>query len=190
MKNRTLLRLCILAGTSAIAVSSTHADALNEKRILNKAGGESDGKIKNVVVSTSYINGDGSASNPIVESSFDREGSVKIPKKDGDAKAVVEHGGPESGFDGTADGDVKKAKVKRNGKTIVYKGVGELEPVALETNAAPLADDTMLDGVAKATSKIRNTKVVTTSKLVGRRPIYEGSAYQEVTGDARGIGKF
>jgi hypothetical protein len=190
MKNRTLLSLCILAGTSAIAVSSSHADALNEKRILNKAGGESDGKIKNVIVATSYVNGDGTVSDPIFESSFDREGSVKIPKKDGDTKTVVEHGGPEKGFDGIADGDVKKAKVKRNGKTIVYKAVGKLEPVALETAAAPEPDPTMLDGVAKATSKIRNTKVVTTGGSFGTRAIYGGTALQEVTVEVRGIGKY
>lgn len=163
----------------AIGISRAHADAVNENRVLRKAGGVSKGVLKNIEVTNIYATG---GSNSF--KTFNRSGSVKIPKSDGKAKSKVKHSGPGTGLNTKTDGKVKKADVKRNGKAIKYVGKGESEPLPFEYPNHPFM------GTARATGKVRGKSVVTTAKLKGKRNIDDLSLKQKVTGTARGKGHY
>lgn len=167
-----------LVGVSVFAGGLVHADTVNEKRVLRKAGGLADGELTNVVFTTSGPSG------TVTEESFDRQGKAKIPKKDGNTETPVKHGGPEDGLDTRSEGDVKKAKVKRNGKVIKYVAKGDAGSLSLD------GDGPAYSGVARATSKIRGKKVATKAKLSGSRTLSDGVTVQSATATASAESKF
>jgi hypothetical protein len=118
------------------------------------------------------------------EQSFDRQGEAKIPKKDGETKTPVKHGGPEAGLDTRSSGDVKKAKVKRGGKLIKYVARGEAGSLSLD-GVGPA-----YTGVARATSRIRGKKVKTEADLKGSRILADGVTVQSATATATSTSKF
>lgn len=172
-----ILGLCLLPAMAK-------ADAVNEKRILRKAGGESKGSINLRITTIPYTMGMPDA--PVV-STTTRTGDVKIPTGEGNASSVVDHeSDPGPLNDTTAEGKVKKAVVSRNGTVINYSGTGTAEPV-FDSNG----DYT---GSVKATSKIRGGNVTSTSTFRGSRTLVDGmSVVTEVItvdGDGKGKSKF
>lgn len=177
MKITTLSHSFFILAVALGGIVSVKADAVNEKRVLRKAGGPVDGTLTNVIVKLYDPEG------MFVSESNEgnRTGSVKIPKSTGKTTSTVEHGGPEEGLDGTAAGRVKKAKVTRGGKKIVYKGNGSAEPV--------LDEDGLFSGSGSAVSTIKGSKVKSTAKLQGARTLMTGEV-EVVTAVAKGKGKF
>lgn len=174
-----ILSLCLLPVLAK-------ADAVNENRILRKAGGESKGTVTLRVTTTPYSMGVPDAPNPPFVST--RTGDVKIPTGDGNAKSVVDHESkPGPLNDTTAKGKVKKAAVSRNGKVIKYSGIGSAEPV-FDSNGN-------FNGSGKATSKIRGAKVISTATFRGSRTLRDEMTDQvtevtNVSAAAKGKSKF
>jgi hypothetical protein len=172
-----ILGLCLLS-------SMARADAVNENRILRKAGGESKGSINLRITTIPYSMGMPDA--PVV-SNTTRTGDVKIPTGEGNASSVVDHeSAPGPLNDTTTAGKVKKAVVSRNGSVIKYSGNGNAEPV-FDSNGN-------YTGSAKATSKVRGGNVISTSTFRGSRTVVDGmSVVTEVItveGDGKGKSKF
>ena len=162
------------------AAGSLHADALNENRILRKAGGPTDGTLTHVLVTSTHP---GFA--PVTQASFDRTGSAKIPKSEGKAKSLVEHEGlASSPLNTVTQGKVKQADVKQNGRKIKYEAVGS----AVSLNY--YGDGPAFTGKSKATSTIRGKKVFTIAKLLGSRLLSDGETTQVATAVASGTGKY
>lgn len=177
IKRKTLPISFFILAAVLVGTVSVKADAVNEKRILRKAGGPADGTLSNVIVKLYDPQG-----NFVMESNLGtRTGSVKIPNSTGKAKSMVEHGGPEDGLDGTAAGKLKKAKVTRGGKKIVYKANGTAEPV--------LDDEGLFSGSGSAVSTIKGSKVKSAAKLRGARTLMDGGS-EVVTAVATATGKF
>src|SRR5690349_17920597 len=98
----------------AFGAKTARADAVNEDRVLRKAGGIADGKMTNVKFSVN-----GGALLP----SFDRTGKARIPVDDGPEKTTVIHGPvPDPNFNTLTQGKVTKADVQRLGKLVAYAG--------------------------------------------------------------------
>ena len=169
----------ILAGLvcSAFLFPSVQADSVNEKRVLKKAGGNTEGMLTNIVITTVYAD----MSPTTTVTSFDRTGEVKIPKKKGSTATTVVHGGEERDLDSNASGSVKKPKVKKNGKKIVYKASGQTTPI--------FDSDTNFSGGGKAVSKVKGKKVKTTGSVSGSRVKMNGDV-ESVTANVEGQGKF
>jgi len=159
-------------------LATSHADSVNEKKVLKKAGGNVDGDLFNLVRTTTPDGG----GTPIVETSFDRTGSVKIPKKKGSASSTVVHDGPERDLDSTSSGRVTKTKVKRGGSKVKYNGQGETTPI-LES------DLTNFTGSVQATSKVKGKTVKPNGNIEGSRVKMNGDT-EFVTGNVSGEGKF
>lgn len=161
------------------------ADAVNEGRILRKAGGESKGQINLRVTTIPYTMGVPDA--PVVTNET-RTGDVKIPTGEGKAKSVVDHESEPGGlYDTTTQGKVKKAVVSRTGTVIKYAGNGTAEPV--------FDSDGGFVGTGKATSKIRGGNVISTSTFRGGRTVRDDMTDEvtEVTtveGDGKGKSRF
>ena len=163
--------------SSVLLFGTTHADSANEKRVLKKAAGNTEGSFTNVVVTTVFAD----MSPTTTVSSFDRTGSATIPKKKGSSSATVVHGGPERELDSGASGTVKKPKVKRKGKKIVYNGTGQVTPI--------FDMDSNFEGEVKAVSKVKGKKVTTTGTVSGSRTKMNGDV-EFVSGNVEGEGKF
>ncbi len=178
MKKRSTIKF-ILAGLacSVFVFPSVQADSVNEKRVLKKAGGTSEGTLSNVVITTIFA--DMSPTTTIT--SFDRTGAATIPKKKGSTSSTVVHGGPERDLDSSATGQVKKPKVKRKGKKIIYKGAGQVTPI--------FDDDTNFSGEGRAVSKVKGKKVKTTGSVAGSRVKMNGDV-EIVSANVEGEGKF
>lgn len=176
---RSLIILCLLS--PALAKS----DAVNEKRILRKAGGESKGTITLKITVTPYTGG---IPDEPMTSTETRSGDVKIPAKEGAAKTIVDHeSAPGPTLDSTTAGKVKKADVARNGKSIKYSGNGTAQPL-FDSNGN-------FGGSAKGVSKIRGSKVVTSGTMKGSRTLRDSmttlvTEVTTVTGTGKGTGKF
>jgi hypothetical protein len=161
------------------------ADAVNENRILRKAGGESKGEINLRITTVPYDMGVPDA--PTV-SNETRTGDVKIPTGEGNAKSVVDHQStPGPTNDTTTEGKVKKAVVSRTGAVIKYSGNGTAEPV--------FDSDGKFNGSGKATSKVRGGNVISTSTFRGSRTVLDGMSGEvteviTVEGDGKGKSKF
>lgn len=154
------MRMIILLAVFSGSVSFLKADAVNENRILRKAGGESKGFIKLDVTTTTYSMGvpDMTTTEPTQK----RTGDAKIPTGEGKARSVIDHlsqPGPDN--DTITQGKVKKADVSRSGKVIKYAGVGTGQPV-FDNNGD-------YNGSGKGTSKIRGSKVFTSGSFKGKR---------------------
>lgn len=178
---RIIFLLIVLFGSA----TSSRADAVNENRILRKAGGESKGFIKLDVTSTPYNMG--TPGMPTTQPTQKRTGDAKIPTREGKAKSVVDHlSQPGTTFDTVSKGKVKKADVSRSGKVIKYAGTGTGQPV--------FDDDGDYNGSGKGTSRIRGSKVVTSGTFKGKRILRDlMSEIVEVTtvnGSAEGKGNF
>lgn len=178
MKPRKSITLLVAGLVGLVLVFGTaEADSVNEKRVLKKAAGQSEGSFTNVVVTTVFAD----MSPPTTVPSFDRTGSVKIPKKKGSSSTTVVHDGPERENDTVATGAVRKPKVKRKGKKIVYKGAGQ---------ATPLFDnDSNFTGQVRATSKVKGKKVKSKGAVSGSRVKANGDV-EYVSGNVAGEGKF
>lgn len=181
MKMRVFSRMSVaipaILAACVAGMSGVHADSVNDNRIIRKAGGVSEGELKNVEILFIYLSG-------FTESyqGYNHSGKVKIPKSEGDAKTKVKSTEPgEKGTNNIADGEVKKADVKRNGKLINYAGKGEIE-----NDEFP---DQPLMGTGKATGKVRGSKVVTSGDLKGNRNLGD-EVTQKVSGFVRGKGRY
>jgi hypothetical protein len=140
--------LCILL----LAPCPAKADAVNEDRVLRKAGGIAEGKMTNVKV---RING-----GPL-QDSFNRTGKVRIPTDEGPERSVVIHGPvPDADFNTLTQGNVKRADVLRLGKLILYSGVG--------TNQYFDGFGTFAGG-GVARSTVRGPKVISSGSVRGAR---------------------
>jgi hypothetical protein len=179
---KPILSLVVLG---LLSPALTKADAVNENRILRKAGGESKGSITLKVTVTPYTGGIPDAPSTSTET---RTGDVQIPTKEGKGKSLVDHeSSPGSTLDSTTKGKVKKADVARNGKSIKYAGAGAAE--------ALFDSDGDYNGSAKGVAKIRGSKVVTTGSFKGGRTVRDGMTTEvtevtTVTGTGKGTGKF
>lgn len=175
----------LLIALSLLSPVLAKADAVNENRVLRKAGGESKGSITLKITVTPYTGGVPDAPSTSTET---RTGDVQIPTKEGKGKSLVDHqSSPGPTLDSTAEGKVKKADVARNGKSIKYAGVGTTESL--------FDNDGDYNGSAKGVSKIRGAKVVTTGTMSGSRTVRDSmtSVITEVTtvsGTGKGTGKF
>lgn len=164
----------LVAGTCQL-----HADALNEKKILRKAGGKTTGEVTDIQVTNTDQFG-----MTTTFTTFDRSGAVKMPKAEGDGKSKIKHDGPEREYDTMTDGDVKKADVSRNGKKIKYVGKGEIGALPFEHPNHPF------EGTGRATGKVRGKNVVTKGTVKGKRDIDDISVSQKVNADVKGEGKY
>jgi len=173
----SLLAVCVMP-------TVVKADAVNENRILRKAGGESKGQINLRITTIPYTMGMPDA--PVL-STETRTGDVKIPTGEGKATSLVDHEStPGPLNDTTAEGKVKKAVVSRTGTVIKYTGNGTAEPV-FDSNGDFL-------GSIKAVSKIRGANVVSTSTFRGSRIVRDGMSVvtevKTVEGDGKGKSRF
>ena len=179
---RIFILFVFLFGSASFA----KADALNEKRILRKAGGESKGTINLDVTTTPYSMGVPGMST--TQPTQKRSGDAMIPTKEGKAKSLIVHlGQPGPTNDTVSRGRVKKADVSRSGKVIKYAGVGTGQPV--------FDNDGDYYGSGKGTSKIRGSKVITTGTFKGKRTLRDMMTTEilevkTVKGTAEGKSKF
>ena len=175
----------ILVALFLLPPALAKADAVNENRILRKAGGESKGSITLTISVIQYLGGVPSLPSTTTET---RTGDVHIPTKEGKAKSIADHlSAPGPTLDSTTEGKVKKADVARNGKSIKYSGNG--------TAGAVLDSDGDYTGSAKGVSKIRGSKVVSTCTMKGSRTVIDEitldvDSVTTVSGTGKGTGKF
>lgn len=205
-RGRPLLVIPTILAASVVGMNSVQADSLNETKILRKAGGRVEGTLKQIFVTKFHPGG-------LVETvqAFDRSGTAKIPTSEGKAKSTIkptesstdtfggfstvkfgrpfraEFGAPAQSLDTKTQGTVKKADVKRDGKTIKYKAKGQAE-ILQTVDTIDFSDP--LRGNLKATSKIRGKNVVTSANLTGSRASDDGLVGQKVTAVAKGKGKY
>lgn len=149
------------------------ADAVNEDRVLRKAGGIADGKMKNVKF---RVNGGPE------QSSFNRTGKVRIPTSEGPEKSVVIHGPvADADFNTLTQGNVKRADVLRLGKLILYSGIG--------TNQY-FDDLGAFKGGGTARSNVRGSKVVASGSVRGTRTNTSTDDLESATSDGSAVGAF
>ncbi len=162
-----------LAGAVLVLAGTVRADALNEDRILRKAGGIAEGKMTNVRFS---VNG-----GPI-QNSFDRTGKVRIPVDEGPEQTKLIHGpSPDPEFNTLTKGRVTKADVLRLGKLVSYAGTGFNDY---------FDDHRNFRGGGRAHSAIRGSKVISSGDGGGSRVNTSSGNHERAFTDVSAKGNF
>jgi len=183
MKLEHTMILSSIAFAAALLVTpvteTVWAGALNEKRILRKAGGPSQGTIDFVATVTPA----GDPTNPVTLPPQVRTGSLVIPRRKGRVRARTIHGpDPNPSLDTVTSGRLGTAKVSRNGKRIRY--------VAPKAENSYFDGDGAFKGRTNAVTKIQGKRTVTTARFQGQRVNASSGDTESAVGKAKGKGRF